>query len=207
MLAALLLAHIACGLTVVLGGLAELDALRAADHFVQGADATQAHFVSRAAEHGMHLYSEHMNRFFLDGKNERNMDLDALLEEQGAPLTNIHVAEAVRDDYTWDYAQPDAIKNGRRLEDDFEPEEESFGGDDHRELGSKKRRPYFTLKDRPPGVPLSFIKPLEKPDGGSFDHIALIFKCKNDCKTIFTREIIKEMHRFSAELAAHPRWY
>jgi hypothetical protein len=33
------------------------------------------------------------------------------------------------------------------------------------------------------------------------DHIVFtIFKCKNNCKTIFTKEHIKEMKRFSDEV-------
>lgn len=41
------------------------------------------------------------------------------------------------------------------------------------------------------------------PDEGI---ILVMFKCKNDCETIFTLEHIKEMNRFVTKMVDHPNW-
>jgi hypothetical protein len=58
-----------------------------------------------------------MRSFFEDGRKNRQLDLDQLLAELGKPLTNMHVAEERREEYSWQYAVPEGAKKGdRRLE-------------------------------------------------------------------------------------------
>lgn len=63
------------------------------------------------------------------------------------------------------------------------------------------------MKDRPPNVTLDFVRPLDKPVGGAEYFVSVIFKCKRNCKTIFTRDNILEMDRFAAEFTRHPQWF
>ena len=60
--------------------------------------------------------------------------------------------------------------------------------------------PKYNIFNLPPGVPLKYVRILNKHIGPSEDFLYIIFKCKNDCKTIFTPKNLIEMDRFTAKI-------
>jgi hypothetical protein len=58
----------------------------------------------------------------------------------------------------------------------------------------------------PPGIPLDYIRFIEKPQGAYDDFIYIIFKCKKNCDTILTAKNILTMNNFTAELTKDPLW-
>jgi hypothetical protein len=65
---------------------------------------------------------------------------------------------------------------------------------------------YYTLSALPEEVNLRDIKWKDRKYTDSGDNPFAVFKCKNDCKTIFTYENILEMNRFAEELTAMKEW-
>jgi hypothetical protein len=64
----------------------------------------------------------------------------------------------------------------------------------------------FTIWNKPRGVNLTDISFLPSSRGDFQDYVYVIFKCKDDCETIFTDKHIKEMLRFSAKMTDDPLW-
>jgi predicted RND superfamily exporter protein len=119
-------------------------------------------------------------------------------------LTNFQAVETREGDYEWKWPSEEAKEAGKG--------KRRLGGEDavpeaRRLEGARTRRRYYTVGDPPPGVPLDFVRMLDKPTGEGQDHIYALFRCKGDCKTIFTPESLRDMNRFSQEVSEHPLWY
>ena len=66
---------------------------------------------------------------------------------------------------------------------------------------------YYALSALPEEVDLREIKWINKPSvDSSGDSPFAVFKCKKDCKTIFTYENILEMNRFAKEVTELKEW-
>jgi hypothetical protein len=107
---------------------------------------------------------------------------------QEASLTNIHVTKEKREVYSEVYEVPEVGIQ-----------------DDRRRLQGTKIR--YSVSRLPPRTPVQFINLQEKELGPQDDWIYAIFKCKGDCKTIFTEENIKEMNRFTQLMTEDRLWH
>jgi len=65
---------------------------------------------------------------------------------------------------------------------------------------------YYTIKALPKEVNLRDIKWIEKEYVNAGDNPFAVFKCKNSCKTIFTKENILEMERFAKQFTELEEW-
>lgn len=63
----------------------------------------------------------------------------------------------------------------------------------------------FTLNSIPLDI-LPEVNFIRKELGNYEDDVYAIFKCKHDCKTIFTKESIEDMERFGKEVASIENW-
>lgn len=59
----------------------------------------------------------------------------------------------------------------------------------------------------PPGVTINDIAELITRSAGTYDNeIAIIFKCKDDCKTIINDKNLRQMRDFIAQVTDDPVW-
>ena len=68
------------------------------------------------------------------------------------------------------------------------------------------KKEIYTFQNMPPVEDLKDIKFLYRSNGPFDSWILTVFKCKDDCKTIFNFKKIMEMHRFTKELTSDPLW-
>jgi hypothetical protein len=57
-----------------------------------------------------------------------------------------------------------------------------------------------------PPVDAERIKFIERTAGPRDHWVYIVFKCKYDCKTLFTFDTIKEMFEFTGNVTAEPSW-
>ena len=70
----------------------------------------------------------------------------------------------------------------------------------------KASEKYKSITNLPENVKLTEIKLVEKPMAAYDDYIYVIYKCKDNCKTIFTNKNLKDMQRFTNEITSSPLW-
>lgn len=105
-----------------------------------------------------------------------------------------------------EFEVPEGAKDARKLSEAVN-QTLNETSEQMRLLKEKKRRPYYTMANLPPGVNSGFVRPLDKPKGNRDHFLSVIFKCKRKCKTIYTPENLRDMQRFSAKLTSHPLWW
>ena len=107
-------------------------------------------------------------------------------------LTNFHAARQRSDNYKVRFEVAgitDSDKSGGRM------------------LKESVLSKYKSITDLPEGVSLSEIKLVEKPMAAYDDYIYVIYKCKDsNCKTIFTKQNLDDMQRFTDTITADPIW-
>ena len=110
MVLALILIYGGGTVLVITQNLFSLDNIESHDHFVIGSDTTNKFFVDGGVNEAFQVYNDYTNTYFRD-PIMRGKSFDDMINEK--LFTTMHLAKNIKEEYSWDYAAPDA--KGTRL--------------------------------------------------------------------------------------------
>lgn len=161
------------------------------DFFVQTSNDTQKYFVSKAIELSYQAMHEEVEKY----ENVKNLDeiKFELSNFQALTTRNVKEESELQED-------KESIINNSTKSDAY------GGGIAGRLLQPKYLDKMYNLFNLPHGVPLEFIKMIERHTGPREDWVFIIFKCKNEGDTIFTPQNVMEMDNFVGEITKGELW-